>query len=127
MKPTLNPNARKLVAALRSGRYKQGRGQLHRASDDRRCCLGVACDLYQKEVGGLRIEKSDEHDAFFYDGESGILPAVVMEWLGLREERGQLGEHFLDCLAAKNDSGASFRQIADIIERKPDGLFVEGK
>lgn len=32
------------VPALRSGKYKQGRGQL-RSANDEFCCLGVACDL----------------------------------------------------------------------------------
>ena len=39
----LNENAKKLVAALRSGRYRQARTKLRKA--DRYCCLGVACEI----------------------------------------------------------------------------------
>ena len=37
----------KWVAALRSGKYKQGRGALRKG--DTFCCLGVACDLIDKD------------------------------------------------------------------------------
>ena len=33
----------KWVAALRSGKYKQGSGQLHNTMNDTYCCLGVLC------------------------------------------------------------------------------------
>ncbi len=50
MKPQLKE---KWIAALRSSRYKQGKGEL-RSSDDLFCCLGVLCDVagatwFQKE------------------------------------------------------------------------------
>ncbi len=126
MNPTLNPNARLLVAELRKTPeergYRQGRGQLHRASDNARCCLGVACELYQREVGGLKVEKTDE--TVFYNSKSGMLPEEVRDWLGFTDTGGEYEEYSLYKL---NDNDASFRQIADIIERKPDGLFVEGK
>lgn len=34
----------KWIAALRSGKYKQGRGQL-RSLNNNYCCLGVLCDV----------------------------------------------------------------------------------
>lgn len=39
-----------LVAALRSGEYKQERFGL-RTTNDNFCCLGVACDVYRKATG----------------------------------------------------------------------------
>ena len=41
-------NRKKWVAALRSGKYKQGKGQLYDNLDEKYCCLGVACDLFHK-------------------------------------------------------------------------------
>src|ERR1700722_17051899 len=41
----------KWVAALRSGKYKQGRAALHNVSGGM-CCLGVLCDIVKDEVGG---------------------------------------------------------------------------
>jgi hypothetical protein len=40
----LNPNAKKWVTALRSGRFKQGRSVLNQG-DRALCCLGVACEV----------------------------------------------------------------------------------
>lgn len=36
----------KWIEALESGEYKQGKGQLR--DGDQYCCLGVACDVYDK-------------------------------------------------------------------------------
>lgn len=33
----------KWIAALRSGKYRQGTGQLFKNSTDEHCCLGVLC------------------------------------------------------------------------------------
>ena len=40
------------LEALESGGYTQTQGYLHDTIGW--CCLGVACDVYQKQVGGLR-------------------------------------------------------------------------
>ena len=42
----------KWLKALRSGKYKQGRGalcQIDKKGTESFCCLGVLCDLYNKE------------------------------------------------------------------------------
>lgn len=121
---TLNPNARKLVIELRKTPekrgYRQGRGQLHRASDGARCCLGVGCELYQREVGGLSVRERD--DLVYYDETSTALPECVQEWLGFRNFCGDYVDQ--QSLQIMNDDGVPFDQIADIIERKPEGLFV---
>ena len=102
----LNPNAQKWVAALRSGRYKQGKGKLKAGS--KYCCLGVACKLYPGKLPALR--------------DFARLPDEVQEWLGLNSDSGEFGEQ---CLAKINDEGASFAEIADLIESEPEGLFME--
>jgi hypothetical protein len=40
----------KWLAALRGGKYEQGRGQLYRKSDGTFCCIGVLCAVARKGV-----------------------------------------------------------------------------
>lgn len=140
----MNDNAKKWVEALRSGKYKQTTEALH--DENGYCCLGVACELYQQEVGDLEIEHEEVmnpqdhrkiHKATFYNNEWQNLPPVVMDWLGLRDDTGSYEvkiepqdalsyrEVRDESLAAKNDEGSSFSEIADIIESEPTGLFVQ--
>jgi hypothetical protein len=108
----LNANAKKWVKALRSGEYKQGNMRLR--SGDEFCCLGVACDLY-----GARNGKKWQGNYFM--GNNARLPEAVKDWLGLASA---LGVSFgMKSLAMLNDAGASFSEIADIIESEPEGLF----
>lgn len=110
----------KWVKALRSGDYKQARGQLKKVDGNRvgMCCLGVACDL-----SGLG--KWDESNAYITgeNREDSVLPTEVMDWLGLADDSGCFHEKGRTIgLTDKNDKGASFKQIAAIIEREPEGL-----
>ncbi len=94
------------IEALRSGEYKQGMAKL-RTIDDRFCCLGVLCDIsnistwinngifHSYAYGGLAFE---------------ILPIIVGEWADLDEGSQQI-------LMRLNDSGKSFIEIADYIEK----------
>lgn len=107
----MNDNAKKWVATLRSGEYKQTKGRL--ADDFGHCCLGVACEL-AIEAGVINS----------YHKEKGSLPSLVKDWLGLRHWSGRYqGENRF--LANDNDRGQSFSQIADIIESEPEGLFAK--
>ncbi len=85
------------LAALRSGEYRQGSGDLHK--DGRFCCLGV----YAHAVHGC-IPSSMSYMASL----SGYL-----EIYDLGEGFGQSVQAEL---AAMNDNGQSFAQIADFIE-----------
>lgn len=111
--------------ALRSGKYKQCKSFLHHG--DAFCCLGVACELYQKHVGGLEVGTGSEEAAATYDNLEGILPMKVQKWIGLWCGEGSYRLDGLSGtnLAEDNDSGKTFDQIADIIESRPPGLFVE--
>lgn len=86
----------KWIKALRSGRYKQGKAELH-PTEDTYCCLGVLCKV-------ARIEKSR------WEGCGGLWDSLNSE-LGVscaRESR----------LTKMNDSdGWSFKQIADWLEK----------
>ena len=95
----------KWVAALRSGKYEQCRGDLRRG--DKFCCLGVACDLidkdgWEKEVGSFGMG---------WNGyESADLPFILSD-----ESR---------ILVELNDTaGLSFEEIADYIEDFVNGTL----
>lgn len=124
-KPKLNPNARKWVRALRSGKYKQTKGRLERVNGvNRFCCLGVACDLFNKSVPkSKRLERTIVGKNGRYGNEEDLLPGVVKKWLGLSANDGSIDND--DSLACINDAGKRFATIADIIESQPEGLFVK--
>lgn len=108
------------VEALRSGEYRQARG--HLCANGKFCCLGIACDLYQKRVGGLEVVQRNGYVSF--GGNQYTLPRVVRDWLELRDDAGAMfgdEEH----LGNKNDKGVPFPAIADLIESRPPGLFKE--
>ena len=119
--------ARRLwVKALRSREYRKGSGSLRSRSEgspeERFCCLGVACDVYQKHAldrdawhygpapGGLSGRKS-----YTFLGEKFSLPAAVQEWLGLKTGCGAV-KGMSGSLLIKNDSGYTFEEIAELIE-----------
>ena len=106
------------VKALRSGEYKQTRGQLR--NEDRYCCLGVACDLYSKHV--LKKDAWREYKtsvlSYTFLGQGGALPLQVIKWLGIRGDYGELKSG--TTLMNMNDNfgpKSSFEAIADVIER----------
>lgn len=114
----MNDNAKIWIEALRSTEYKQGVGGLH-PSEGKFCCLGVACDKY-KEITGQGEWLSDRTFIINRISRISSLPVDVRDWLGLADIDGAFAD---GCLADINDDGASFEQIADIIESEPEGLF----
>ena len=119
----LNENAKKWVAALRSGEFAQGQHFLRK--HDNYCCLGVACELYRRETGnGEWWQVTQGKYTFISDSYEfvTVLPSTVAYWLGLHTEAGEFGVE--DSLADMNDTGKTFDEIADVIESEPVGLFV---
>lgn len=123
--------------ALRSGDYSQTTGRLRRATGDGKggfCCLGVLCDLAVKAgVTTLRevVPFEDDDDLVFYhygsNEETAVLPPEVRDWAGLSGENPYLDggpqpdeDEYVrhDTLASTNDGGATFSEIADIIDQK---------
>jgi hypothetical protein len=123
------------LEALRSGKYRQGRQALRtrsatvvfEGSVDQFCCLGVLCDLAVKD--GVEMNVSVPYRGLAYYGHtSNFLPTEVLEWAGLDNSnpvfetlaplpvkiQKEVGHN--KNLAAANDAGATFNQIADIIE-----------
>lgn len=104
----------KWLKALRSGKYKQGRGalcQIDKKGNESFCCLGVLCDLYNKEQKrnkkrGLDVEDVSPESCLIgtltskpdlvrtYGECDGTLPDVVVKWAGFREYNSD--GHFLD-------------------------------
>src|SRR6478609_3745372 len=130
------------LAALRSGEYQQGQGQLN--CDNTYCCLGVACDIAVKEGMGRWQKGSGDYIKHYVDelmdsthdfldrSNSGVLTRGLAQFLGMGEtgefeiqrvdDESKCGhgegesrdlEHWLTTL---NDNGFTFSQIADIIE-----------
>ena len=105
---------RKWVRALRSGKFKQGKGALldTRGRVPRYCCLGVLCELHRRST--KRFKWEDER----YDGSLNVLPESVMKWAGLSDPDPTLiGVGQPQDAAVMNDTGKSFKTIADAIER----------
>jgi len=127
----------KWLQALRSGEYRQGRYTL-RTSNNSFCCLGVLCDLYNKEDRGFWKWEYCNNGAYSLvdkngnDFEETQLPWSVMEWAGLNEHNPSVNVARSDdsasslydkegCFEATtlivlNDAGETFNRIADIIE-----------
>lgn len=127
---------KKWVEALRSGNYKQGKGALRATQrinpqEDKFCCLGVACDLAERDgvmldVGFINpLPDPQPHDEVWnvsYDGDHLELPEAVQDWLGIYESnpliyRGYSSNEPLRTLAEINDHvDNSFGFIASLIE-----------
>lgn len=124
----ITDNGRKLIEALRSGDYKQGRYTLTtRHSDgDRDCCLGVVCKLAIED--GVEVSQEEiegcGHAIVTYDKETSCLPDQVKEWIGFSTYSGAYGQTG-NSLMSTNDSGCTFAEIAAIIESAPQGLFAD--
>lgn len=128
------------VAELRSGKYKKGTGFLHQylhhadaESTDEYCCLGVACELFDKANPGV-LKKQVTNLCAKYDEHSAHLPPPVVEWLGLTERWGQLVEPTNYPVPSLNDEPYTFHTLSAINDSLPDadfaivaGLIEQGK
>ena len=98
------------IKALKSGDYKQTTGELKRSNIDHSrsfCCLGVLCD-----ISGISTWEADNR----YLEAKGILPNKVKEWAGMANDAGGFS-YDNPSLIELNDSGSTFEEIADIIEK----------
>jgi len=124
--------ADKLVTALRSGEYDQSKLQLR--TQEGYCCLGVLCDLYDKEQmargqkSGWTVQYSYTLEGYMhrYNDASATTPLAVQLWAGLKTDTGAYNqlddggyEYYLSDL---NDSGATFDEIAVVIEENYEQL-----
>lgn len=93
----------KWLEALRSGRYKQGQGEL-RTVDNCFCCLGVLCDVL--DPNGWNDQRDHEYDNDISGGSLSL--TMNHNFVGVGDE---------GTLIEMNDTEhKSFAQIADYIE-----------
>lgn len=101
----------KWIKALRSGQYTQCTNVL--ADGDVRksnfCCLGVLTNIYCEEKG----KAFDD-----IKGDNNYMPKKVVEWAGVEGISPRLSGGERDWLANMNDAGASFSDIAALIEKQ---------
>lgn len=111
----LNPLQIKWLAALRSGKYKQGKYALKRVLPEEEggttfCCLGVLCDIVDStkwtelndaESGGVQI---------YNDGGALCPPESLLKTAGV-------GEELNDLVKANDILNANFAAIANALER----------
>lgn len=113
--------ATKWMKALRSGKYRQGKNYLANAKGEY-CCLGVLCDLAEKEgVVTSTKNRRPVYEVIQYGEEIYFLPEKVMEWAGIKHQCGEYSTGHQH-LAGHNDNGNTFKQIADIIEAHVEDL-----
>ena len=95
----------KWVAALRSGDYEQGARAL-RSQKKHFCCLGVACDL----IDSTAWESLPGDRLHYWKGWRAALPERTAQAI-------DLDENAQGTLIELNDTGSSFTEIADWIEK----------
>lgn len=99
----MNPEIKaKWVAALRSGKYKQGRGRLKNTNNEY-CCLGVLCAL--KTNNPLELDRSFPNED-------------VVLWSGIDKPNPMLmyNDEITPVATLNDDKLLSFSKIADLIE-----------
>jgi len=113
----MNPQIKqKWVDALRSGEYQQTKGRLH--DENGFCCLGVLCDLYGKE-NNVEWVISEYFGRYMFQNEGADLPFSVIKWSGIADSGPPSDDQMcIGTLAALNDGGSTFNEIADVIEKQ---------
>lgn len=122
----------KLVEALASGEFPKTKQKLRRALPYTNelgdithpagfCCLGVACELYRREVGGEWVEGANgsmEFKAKPLSRASNYLPTEVAAWMGLSVDEGGVPEN--DIPLARVHIGNSITNYASQVNDSSD-------
>jgi hypothetical protein len=109
--------ARLWSAALRSGKYRQGRDYLAKTDADgvvRYCCLGVLCEL-AIQAGVELTRRVTATGTVSYDNCQGTLPGVVVRWADLESDNPRLG--VATAVRLNDDQRVSFERIADVVDK----------
>lgn len=132
----MNPEVKqKWMTALCSGKYQQTTLRLKKETmnGEEFCCLGVLCDLYNKETGkGKWVKHLHCNDyGFLVDEDLGNnwaewtqLPGVVAEWAGIDTVNCSFPSYKpadmceYGTLINENDHGKNFHEIANVIREK---------
>ena len=108
----MNKEIKKLwLEALRSGEYKQGQWRLHNPKKGTFCCLGVLCDVVDKNdiYKPERTLRKDDIECFDYLSETLSIPIQKIAGLDKQIEK--------DLYKMNDRQRKSFTEIADYIER----------
>jgi hypothetical protein len=103
-------NVKKWVKALRSGKYKQGRGALliKEGNSEKYCCLGVVCKL-------AGMKPKEKNGRFYFGNTVSYLPKKAQKWLWVGREDPLINDILATTL---NDARRlTFKQIANRIEK----------
>lgn len=136
----MGPLQRKWIEELKTTDKQQIEGYLC-TDDGRYCCLGILCEVLNldKRVTHERVD-CDSFVVEFYSPNSKVmsdkyqLPQHVHSIVNLSDELGRVIKHNVEhvttedgynCLADMNDSGISFKEIAEIIEVDPSNFFTK--
>lgn len=122
------------ASALRSGKYKQGSCCLRK--DDLYCPLGVLAELVAKKYPKAVTISKDAQGRTTYNGDALLLTEEITSKIGLvgpdgafRDTTGKymagLEENVECSLATIADRGATFSQVADLIDNPKSRLFWE--
>ncbi len=101
------------ITALRSGKYKQGKGRLL-GDNDEFCCLGVACDLTNPEISFFGKGTVSEIHFLKEDVKRIGIPDILKG--STDTARSKEYNPIVKKLANMNDDGKTFNEIADWIE-----------
>ncbi len=123
----LNDEAKKWVAALRSGKFKQGRtslvirkktknGTLAKKKAVSYCCLGVA----ERVVGKKTIANIGSKKSIADETRQKLNLASISGVFKLNNSNT-----YTSLVHCNDQQKLSFSQIADIIESEPEGLFIK--
>lgn len=99
----------KWLEALRSGKYKQGKGAL-RSAQNEFCCLGVLCDIVASDrwrTYAIIPAFTDLKNKTYY----GAPPSDLYPEYNVEVDAPHAGT-----LISMNDNGKSFKEIAEYIE-----------
>jgi hypothetical protein len=118
---------KKWVEALRSGKYRQGRGYLRSTvrtsavdGGGGYCCLGVLCDIYRKETGKGKWRRASYGETYSFEADGGqrsdcFPPQAVIEWAGL-----ELDNPILAGVAASELNDGDLFPVSDDDAYMPD-------
>lgn len=108
------------VKALRSGKYKRTTGALKKNGGF--CCLGVLCDVHQKEMKKNKKKvtpwvglKTLPYKGYGTEHDTGVLTKEVMKWAGLKDCNPVVDGSSLS--AWNDDTRKGFKGIANLIEK----------
>ena len=117
----IQENRKLWIAALRSGKYTQGKGSLCRRDDEGNeyhCCLGVLCEVAKIK----KVFKGKYVVTYGVQGQKTAAPKEAVDFVGLSTS---VGEFYGGALTTLNDSYVGFERIANLIEKEPEWLFEE--